>query len=271
MTDQFKKIHPGAMSGMTGPLGGRGSKASLPRKRTRPLKERRKKPRKKDKTAKPESSMKTKKKYTVSMRRLIEAQDKVHSTERNIRGFGDRRLDEFGGKTFFTEKGGVRRDIQEFAADITHNQRVVNQNIRALKNLKKLKRSKKSAKDKSYEAYKDRNYLIDPAARIGTDRGDKASRGFKKEVNRQLKKSEREDSQDKLRRRIKKSEKSTALTKKITKEQEGKPNLFVGKINKKTKPTASAKRKAALRRYQKALTIREAALRKREIERQKEK
>ena len=52
MTDQFKKIHPGAMSGMTGPLGGRGSKASPPRKRTRPQKERRKKPRKKDKTRK---------------------------------------------------------------------------------------------------------------------------------------------------------------------------------------------------------------------------
>lgn len=60
MTDYFKKITPGIMSGTTGPLGARGGKPSRPRKRKRPQKERRKKPRK-DKTAKPKSSMTTKK------------------------------------------------------------------------------------------------------------------------------------------------------------------------------------------------------------------
>jgi hypothetical protein len=83
MTDQFKKIHPGAMSGMTGPLGGRGSKASPPRKRTRPQKERRKKPRP-TKTAKPESSMKTEKKEkvtTVSPKKLNKIADKIEVEE----------------------------------------------------------------------------------------------------------------------------------------------------------------------------------------------
>jgi len=131
MTDQFKKIHPGAMSGMTGPLGGRGSKASPPRKRTRPQKERRKKPRP-TKTAKPESKMESRKKD-----KPVKPSEYIR---RVISGPGDRRAsNQTQLESMGSVKGGTRKDLQEFSRDIKQTEKIQKRNVVALRKLKHLK------------------------------------------------------------------------------------------------------------------------------------
>jgi hypothetical protein len=178
MTDQFKKIHPGAMSGMTGPLGGRGSKASPPRKRTRPQKERRKKPRKKDKTAKPKNDMKTKKLHTVSMKRISEAEKKVNKklttrSEPDSQGEAVVRTGKTGaiteGKTMVTNqlsfKGGTGIEVAKLSKQLRNPEnspRKLQQRrdaITARKEIKKLreKRNKAIAARIKKQEEKDKN------------------------------------------------------------------------------------------------------------------
>jgi len=218
MTDQFKKIHPGAMSGMTGPLGGRGSKASPPRKRTRPQKERRKKPRP-TKTAKPESKMESRKKdkpvkSSEYIRRVLSGPgDRLASNQSQITSMG-------------SFKGGIRKDLQEFSNTIKANEAIQKRNVVALRKLKNLKTEVKKHKsifggkglEKSYrratESYIKKE-VTDPTQRA-TDRmyssilkkplGTKQPRAEGTKATRAAKKADKERFQ-KLQRRIDREEK----------------------------------------------------------------
>lgn len=120
-----------------GGAGGRVSVPSLggrrpPAKRKRPQKERRKKPRP-DKTAKPESSMKSTAKATRSKAQMDRIAKKSSGDTSNQTKTG------FMGSF----KGGIPKDVQEFSHAIKTTEAIQKRNVVALRDLKNLKAREK--------------------------------------------------------------------------------------------------------------------------------
>ena len=150
-------------------------------------------------------TMETKKKFTVSRRRMKKAEDIKHSVFNNssISAEGKNRVK--GGKAIWGLKGGVSRDVKELGRHMERQDKYVDKNVNAFKVLKsirdKVKKKKMSKEEgKSIQGQIRSVDIVKPNRRGLKSKPppggaeSKSYRGFKKGVKKEFKRSEREDS-----------------------------------------------------------------------------
>lgn len=148
--------------------------------------------------------METKKKFTVSRRRMRKAEDIKHSVFNNssVSAEGKNRVN--GGNAMWGLKGGVYRDVKELGRHMEKQDYYVDKNVNAFKVLKSVRdkvKKKKMSKEEGKSIQRKTRYDIEQPNKWSLKSKpppggaeSKAIRGFKKGVKKELKRSEREDS-----------------------------------------------------------------------------
>ena len=156
-------------------------------------------------------TMRTKKKHTVSRRRMKKAEDVKHSAFKNASVSHEGNNRDTSSKAMWGLKGGVARDVKELGRHMEKQDSYVDKNVNAYKVLKsvrdkvkKKKMSKTAAKNR--QAHTRELDIVKPT-RSSLKRKlppggaeSKAHRGFKKGVKKEFKRSEREDSLNAIKR-----------------------------------------------------------------------
>ena len=154
-------------------------------------------------------TMETKKKFTVSRRRMKKAEkremDNDHYAFRNASVSQEGLNRDATSKAMFSLKGGVSRDVKELGRHMERQDKYVDKNVNAYKVLKsvrdKVKKKKMSKTDAKNRQAHTRELDIVKPNRSGLKSKpppggaeSKSYRGFKKGVKKEFKRSEREDS-----------------------------------------------------------------------------
>jgi hypothetical protein len=191
-------------------------------------------------------TMETKKKFTVSRRRMKKAGDpSQHSAFKNARVTGEGVNRNKTGKAMFSSKGSSYKDVSELNRHMEHQDSKVERNVNTFKLLKSV-RDKVKKKEISKKAAKNarrlhRMDIVEPGLRSmrrwkksappgGAE--SKAHRSFKKGVKKELKRSEREDSLKDIKRDMTIDlNRTISPTSKLMTRAFNKPSMFIKRKN----------------------------------------